>query len=146
MLTVLGGLAEFERHLILARTKEGRERAKARGVRFGRKLKLTPHQRREALARREAGEALTDIARTFGVSHSTISRLAGVDFYAIAPSKLRAGWSNTLALEVEGGFGLIRYRLARKEFCSKQCLERALAEREAAGLRLQRVARPPQSH
>ena len=76
MLTVLGGLAEFERHLILSRTAEGRERAKARGVRFGRKLKLTSHQRREALARREAGEALTDIARTFGVSHSTISRLA----------------------------------------------------------------------
>jgi DNA invertase Pin-like site-specific DNA recombinase len=75
MLTVLGGLAEFERHLILARTDEGRERAKTRGVRFGRKLKLTPHQRREALARREAGEALTDIGRTFGVSHSTISRL-----------------------------------------------------------------------
>ena len=75
MLTVLGGLAEFERHLILARTNEGRVRAKARGVRFGRKLKLTPHQRREALARREAGEALADIGRTFGVSHSTISRL-----------------------------------------------------------------------
>jgi DNA invertase Pin-like site-specific DNA recombinase len=76
MITVLGGLAEFERHLILARTNEGRERAKARGVRFGRKLKLTAHQRREAIARRAAGEALTDIARTFGVSHSTISRLA----------------------------------------------------------------------
>jgi DNA invertase Pin-like site-specific DNA recombinase len=75
MITVLGGLAEFERHLIMARTNEGRERAKARGVRFGRKLKLTPHQRREALARREAGEALADIGRTFGVSHSTISRL-----------------------------------------------------------------------
>ena len=41
MLTVLGGLAEFERHLILSRTAEGRIRAKARGVRFGRKLKLT---------------------------------------------------------------------------------------------------------
>jgi DNA invertase Pin-like site-specific DNA recombinase len=35
MLTVLGGLAEFERELILARTGEGRTRAKARGVRFG---------------------------------------------------------------------------------------------------------------
>jgi DNA invertase Pin-like site-specific DNA recombinase len=80
MITVPGGLAEFERHLILARTNEGRERAKARGVRFGRKLKLTAHRRREALARREAGEALTDIARTFGVSHSTISRLVGVTF------------------------------------------------------------------
>ena len=37
MLTVLGGLAEFERHLILARTSEGRQRAKARGIKFGRK-------------------------------------------------------------------------------------------------------------
>src|SRR3984893_8641195 len=75
MLTVLGGLAEFERHLILARTNEGRERAKARGVRFGRKLKLTKHQREEALARREAGEALAEIGRSYNVSHSTISRL-----------------------------------------------------------------------
>jgi DNA invertase Pin-like site-specific DNA recombinase len=75
MLTVLGGLAEFERELIKARTAEGRKRAQARGVRFGRKLKLNAHQRREALARREAGEALTEIGRTFGVSHSTISRL-----------------------------------------------------------------------
>ena len=75
MVTVLGGLAEFERHLILARTDEGRKRAQARGVRFGRKLKLTKHQREEALARREAGEALVEIARSYNVSHSTISRL-----------------------------------------------------------------------
>ena len=45
MLTVLGGLAEFERHLILVRTSEGRQRAKARSIRFGRKLKLTKHKR-----------------------------------------------------------------------------------------------------
>jgi DNA invertase Pin-like site-specific DNA recombinase len=76
MLTVLGGLAEFERHLILARTDEGRKRAQARGVRFGRKRKLTVHQQQEALARRTAGEALVDIARSYAVSHSTISRLA----------------------------------------------------------------------
>jgi DNA invertase Pin-like site-specific DNA recombinase len=76
MVTVLGGLAEFERHLILARTDEGRKRAQARGVRFGRKQKLTVHQRQEALARRTAGEALVDIARSYAVSHSTISRLA----------------------------------------------------------------------
>jgi DNA invertase Pin-like site-specific DNA recombinase len=75
MLTVLGGLAEFERELIRARTDEGRKRAQARGVRFGRKLKLTPHQRQEALARRVAGEALVDIARSYAVNHSTISRL-----------------------------------------------------------------------
>jgi DNA invertase Pin-like site-specific DNA recombinase len=75
MLTVLGGLAQFERHLILARTGEGRARAQARGVRFGRKRKLTLHQQQEALARRANGEALVDIARSYAVSHSTISRL-----------------------------------------------------------------------
>jgi DNA invertase Pin-like site-specific DNA recombinase len=77
MLTVLGGLAEFERELIRARTGEGRKRAKERGVRFGRPHKLTPHQRQEALARREAGETLMDIARSYGVSHLTIMRLSG---------------------------------------------------------------------
>ncbi len=75
MLTVLGGLAEFERELIKARTGEGRKRAKARGVHMGRPPALNRDQRREALARREAGDALTDIARTFGVSHTTIGRL-----------------------------------------------------------------------
>jgi DNA invertase Pin-like site-specific DNA recombinase len=43
MITILGGLAEFERSLILARTSEGRARAQARGVAFGRKPKLTRH-------------------------------------------------------------------------------------------------------
>jgi DNA invertase Pin-like site-specific DNA recombinase len=75
MVTVLGGLATFERHLIKARTADGRMRAKARGVRFGRKLKLSKFQIDEALARRAAGERLRDIAKTFGVSHSLISRL-----------------------------------------------------------------------
>jgi len=75
MLTVLGGLAEFERELIRSRTSEGRERAKANGVVMGRKPKLTHHQRQEALARREAGESLVDIGRSYNVSHSTISRL-----------------------------------------------------------------------
>lgn len=76
MLTVLGGLAEFERELIRARTSEGRARAMAKGVKLGRKPKLTAHQRREALARRERGEeSQTDIARSYNVSHSTISRL-----------------------------------------------------------------------
>ena len=55
MLTVLGGLAEFERELIKARTDEGRKRAMARGIRFGRKLKLTAHQIAEAIARKAAG-------------------------------------------------------------------------------------------
>jgi DNA invertase Pin-like site-specific DNA recombinase len=76
MLTVLGGLSEYERHLILARTSEGRQRAQQRGVKFGRKPKLTLHQQQEALARRANGEALVEIARSYAVSHSTISRLA----------------------------------------------------------------------
>src|SRR5216683_7235428 len=75
MLTVLGGLAEFERELIRARTGEGRERAKARGVKLGRKPKLTPHQQREAVKRRDQGEPTRKIARSYNVSHSTISRL-----------------------------------------------------------------------
>ncbi|UGY05081.1 recombinase family protein [Bradyrhizobium quebecense] len=75
MLTILGGLAEFERSLILARTGEGRARAKANGVKFGRKPKLTPFQITEAKRRREAGESHTDIAKLFGVSHQTIGRL-----------------------------------------------------------------------
>ncbi len=75
MLTVLGGLAEFERELIRARTGEGRERAKARGVHMGRPPKLTPHQKKEALRRRDAGETTRDIARLFNVSPNTISRL-----------------------------------------------------------------------
>jgi DNA invertase Pin-like site-specific DNA recombinase len=75
MLTVLGGLAEFERELIRQRTGEGRARAQAMGIRFGRRPKLTSHQRHEAIARRAAGEPLTEIARTYNVSHGTISRL-----------------------------------------------------------------------
>jgi DNA invertase Pin-like site-specific DNA recombinase len=75
MLTVLGGLAEFERDLIRARTGEGRARAVARGVKMGRPPKLTPHQQREAIKRRDKGETLMETARSYNVSHTTISRL-----------------------------------------------------------------------
>jgi DNA invertase Pin-like site-specific DNA recombinase len=76
MLTVLGGLAEFERSLIAARTGEGRKRAQERGVRFGRPRKLTAHQRQEVLQRIAAGETQADIARLLNVSPPTICRLA----------------------------------------------------------------------
>jgi DNA invertase Pin-like site-specific DNA recombinase len=77
MLTVLGGLAEFERELIRARTGEGRVRAKARGVHMGRPPKLTPAQRREGLQALASGVATqADLVRRFNVSKSTISRLA----------------------------------------------------------------------
>ena len=76
MLTVLGGLAEFERELIRARTGEGRKRAKERGVKFGRPRKMTPHQRQEALQRLAAGQTMADVARTYAVDATTIGRLA----------------------------------------------------------------------
>jgi DNA invertase Pin-like site-specific DNA recombinase len=76
MLTVLGGVAEFERELIRARTGEGRARAVANGVSLGRKPTLTPHQRREAIKRVNAEkETLGEIARSYNVSRRTISRL-----------------------------------------------------------------------
>jgi hypothetical protein len=61
---------------IWARMEEGSERAKARGVKMGRKPKLTAHQRQEAIKRRDRGEPLRDIARSYNVSHPTISRLS----------------------------------------------------------------------
>lgn len=78
MLTVLGGLAEFERELIRVRTGEGRTRAKARGQHMGRPATLTRHQQQEAMAALEGGTATqADLARRFNVSQSTMSRLAG---------------------------------------------------------------------
>ena len=79
MLTVLGGLAEFERDLIRTRTGEGRARAVARGQRMGRPPKLTAHQQKEAIKRRDRGEeSLTEIGRSYNVSAATISRLTPV--------------------------------------------------------------------
>ena len=73
--TIMAGFAEFERSLILARTSEGISRAKARGVKLGRPFIMTHHQRQEALARKAACEPVREIARTYNVSPSTISRL-----------------------------------------------------------------------
>jgi DNA invertase Pin-like site-specific DNA recombinase len=91
MLTVLGGLAEFERELILARTGDGRKRAKARGVRFGRPPSLTAHQRAEALQRLAEGIAQADLARTYGVSQATISRLAAPSPFEASAAVVPAG-------------------------------------------------------
>ena len=65
----------IERHLIGARTDDGRKRAQARGVRFGRPRKLDKHQREEAIQRLANGETLVDVARTYGVDPTTIGRL-----------------------------------------------------------------------
>lgn len=75
MLTVLGGLAEFERELIVARTSEGRARAKARGVKLGPKHKLAPAQRAWVAAERARGESTRHLARVLGVSKATIARI-----------------------------------------------------------------------
>ena len=75
MLTVLGGLAEFRKTPDLVEDAEGRVRAKARGIKFGRKPKLTKHQREEDLARKRNGETLTAIVKSYNVSHMTICRL-----------------------------------------------------------------------
>ena len=94
LVTMLAGIAEFERELIKARTGEGRKRAQARGVRFGRPPALTAHQRQEALKRLAAGETQTDIARSYNVSHVTIGRLQGAmlrPFEAAANAAVASG-------------------------------------------------------
>jgi DNA invertase Pin-like site-specific DNA recombinase len=74
--TLLAAIAEFERDLIRERTGEGRKRAMAKGVKFGRKPKLSDYQRQEAIRRRAAGETLAEIAKSYAVDISMISRLA----------------------------------------------------------------------
>jgi DNA invertase Pin-like site-specific DNA recombinase len=75
VLAMLGVAAKLERRRIIERTARGRADARAKGVKFGRKEKLTPHQKREALARLDEGETQRSIARSYNVSQATISRL-----------------------------------------------------------------------
>src|SRR6478672_9905802 len=74
--TMLAAIAEFERELIKERTGDGRKRAMANGIKFGRKPKLSDFQRTEALKRRAAGETLAEIAKSYAVDVSMISRLS----------------------------------------------------------------------
>jgi DNA invertase Pin-like site-specific DNA recombinase len=76
MVTVLAGLAEFERELIVARTSEGRARAKARGVKLGPRFKLSAEQRAYVARERAKGEGVRHLARILGVSKATIGRIA----------------------------------------------------------------------
>jgi DNA invertase Pin-like site-specific DNA recombinase len=71
----LSALAEDERQRIVKRANDGRQVAKAKGVKFGRKPKLTDHQQEEALQRMIAGESCRKIGKSMNVSHVTISRL-----------------------------------------------------------------------
>jgi DNA invertase Pin-like site-specific DNA recombinase len=72
---VLAVIAEYERDLIRERTSNGRKRAMANGVKFGRKRKLSEYQRAEAMRRRDAGETIVSIARSYAVDPAMISRL-----------------------------------------------------------------------
>src|SRR3981081_1044990 len=76
MLAVLGGLADVERDLIRTRPADGRSRAPNRGQHMGRPSKLTDAQKAEARRRRAQGATLAELARSYGVGKSTISRLS----------------------------------------------------------------------
>src|SRR5580698_1820939 len=73
-MAMLSALAEDERLRIIKRTHEGRKIAQAKGVRMGRKPILTPHQKEEARGRIAKGEGTRALAKSYGVSHSTIAR------------------------------------------------------------------------
>ncbi|WP_176500806.1 recombinase family protein [Sphingomonas sp. HMP9] len=75
IIAVLGVAAGWERHRITERTTAGRAQAKARGVKFGRRAALTPHQQAEALQRLAAGDTQRTVAALLGVNQATISRL-----------------------------------------------------------------------
>jgi DNA invertase Pin-like site-specific DNA recombinase len=72
---ILGVAAQLERRRNLERTARGRADAQSKGVKFGRKPTLTPHQKREARQRIAAGETQRSVARSYNVSQSTIFRL-----------------------------------------------------------------------
>jgi DNA invertase Pin-like site-specific DNA recombinase len=74
MIAVLGGLADVERDLIRTRTAEGRSRAQKRGQHMA-PPQLTAAQQAEARCRRVEGATLAELARSYGVGKSTISRL-----------------------------------------------------------------------
>jgi DNA invertase Pin-like site-specific DNA recombinase len=75
LIGMLGSFAELERDLIIQRTGEGRIKAKSNGVKFGRKHKLTPHQKTQALELRAEGKSQKEIGQLLNVSHQTIGRL-----------------------------------------------------------------------
>ena len=91
MLTVLGGLAEFERELIRSRTSEGRGRAKAKGVMMGRKPKLTHHQRLEVIGDGKPVNPWSTSAgpTTSATAPSAGSRRADADSVNVASFALR---------------------------------------------------------
>jgi DNA invertase Pin-like site-specific DNA recombinase len=74
MLTIMGGIAEFERGLIRQRCEAGIERARANGKQFGRPTALDAGQRRRVAERYAAGETMRELAREYSCGESTIWR------------------------------------------------------------------------
>jgi DNA invertase Pin-like site-specific DNA recombinase len=75
-MAMMSAMAEDERLRIIKRAHEGRQIARAKGVKMGRKPKLTPHQIKEARQRLAKGEPTRALAKSYGVSVRTISRLS----------------------------------------------------------------------
>jgi DNA invertase Pin-like site-specific DNA recombinase len=74
MVTIMGGIAQFERELIQKRCEEGIERARAKGVTFGRKRKLDKNMARTVAERFGKGETMAELAQAYEVDVSTIWR------------------------------------------------------------------------
>ena len=74
---VLAAVADFERELIIERTKAGQERARAEGKHMGRPSKTSSEQREEIARRLDAGESVSALARLYGVSRATIASMKG---------------------------------------------------------------------
>ena len=74
VMTIMGGIAEFERNLIRKRCEEGILRAKRKGTKFGRPTALDPSQRRRIGERYSAGETMAELAREYEVGEATVWR------------------------------------------------------------------------
>ena len=77
MLTIMGGVAEFERSMIRERQREGIAKAKEAGAYKGRKSAFDPTSIKVVQGRVGAGEAIAVVAREYGVTRPTIYRLLG---------------------------------------------------------------------
>ena len=75
---MLAAVADFERELIVERTKAGQARARADGKQFGRPAKTTEEQRQDIARRLAAGESVSALARLYKVSRATIAGLRAV--------------------------------------------------------------------
>jgi putative DNA-invertase from lambdoid prophage Rac len=76
MLNMLSAVAEMERDLLVERTQAGLARAKKEGKTLGRPTKTSEVQRKEILAKHQAGVTISELSRQYGVSRISIARIA----------------------------------------------------------------------